>query len=100
VLDHDEQVVPAEEDGVDVGEVDREDRVGLCRQELSPGTVARSGPTVAGLDRCQRCSRSFSGRGGDPVAEPDELALDASIAPGRILAGHPQHQRPERLRNG
>jgi hypothetical protein len=37
MLDHDEQVEPAEEDGVDVGEVDREDRVGLCRQELSPG---------------------------------------------------------------
>jgi hypothetical protein len=37
VLDHHQDVEPAEEDGVDVGEVDREDRVGLCRQELSPG---------------------------------------------------------------
>ena len=37
VLDHDEDVEAAEEDGVDVGEVDREDGVGLCRQELSSG---------------------------------------------------------------
>jgi hypothetical protein len=37
VLDHDENVEAAEEDGVDVGEVDREDGVGLCRQELSSG---------------------------------------------------------------
>jgi len=29
VLDHDEQVEAAEEDGVDVGEIDREYRVGL-----------------------------------------------------------------------
>jgi hypothetical protein len=37
VLDHDEQVEAAEEDGVDVGEVDREDRVGLRGDDLSPG---------------------------------------------------------------
>ena len=41
VLDHDEHVEAAEEDGVDVGEVDREDRVGLRGEELSPG---RAGP--------------------------------------------------------
>jgi hypothetical protein len=33
VLDHDEDVESAQEDGVDVGEVDREDRVGLRGQE-------------------------------------------------------------------
>jgi hypothetical protein len=26
------------------------------------------------------------------MAEPDQLALDASVAPGGVLAGHPQHQ--------
>ena len=40
------------------------------------------------------------GGGGDPVAESDELALDASVAPGGILSGHPQHQGPDRLRGG
>ena len=34
------------------------------------------------------------------VAESDELALDASVAPGRVLAGHPQYQGPDRLRGG
>jgi hypothetical protein len=36
VLDDDQDVDPAEEDGVDVGEVDGEDRVGLGGQELLP----------------------------------------------------------------
>jgi hypothetical protein len=42
VLDHDEDVEAAQEDGVDVGEVDREDRVGLRGEKLSPG---RAGPS-------------------------------------------------------
>ena len=54
VLDHDEDVEAAEEDGVDVGEVDREDRVGLRCQELSPGRPW----TAAGRGRCPRPSRS------------------------------------------
>ena len=37
VLDYYEDVEPAQEDGVDVGEVDREDPVSLRGQELSPG---------------------------------------------------------------
>jgi len=47
VLDHDEDVEAAEEDGVDVGEVDREDRVSLRGQELSPGWA---GPLGSGVD--------------------------------------------------
>jgi hypothetical protein len=47
VLDHDDEIEQAEEDGVDVGEVDREDRVGLRGEELSPG---RSGPLRGGVD--------------------------------------------------
>ena len=47
VLDHDQDVEAAQEDGVDVGEVDREDRVGLRGQELSPG---RPGPSGRGIE--------------------------------------------------
>ena len=36
VLDHHEHVEAAQEDGVVVGEVDGEDRVGLRGQELAP----------------------------------------------------------------
>jgi hypothetical protein len=37
MLDHDQHVETAQEDRVDVGEVDREDRVGLRGEELTPG---------------------------------------------------------------
>ena len=47
VLDYHEDVEPAEEDGVDVSEVDGEDRVGLCGQELSPG---RAGSVRGGVE--------------------------------------------------
>src|SRR6185312_5646283 len=47
VLDHDEDVEAAQAHGVDVGEVDGEDRVGLRGQELSPG---RSGPSGRGIE--------------------------------------------------
>ena len=47
VLDHDQDVKAAQEDGVDVGEVDGEDRVGLRGEELSPGG---SGPLRGGVD--------------------------------------------------
>jgi hypothetical protein len=43
VLDHDQDVEAAQEDGVDVGKVDSEDRVGLCGQELSPVGPDRRG---------------------------------------------------------
>jgi hypothetical protein len=37
------------------------------------------------------------GRGGDSVAEPDELTRDAAVAPGAVLSRHPRHQGPDRL---
>jgi hypothetical protein len=88
VLDHDEDVEAAQEDGVDVGEVDGEDRVGLRGEELSP---CRSGPSrgrieTGGLEDLP------DGGGGDRVPESDELALNASVTPGWILLGHLEHQ--------
>ncbi|WP_147256491.1 hypothetical protein [Pseudonocardia hierapolitana] len=62
---------------VDVGEVDREDRLGLRGEELSPG---RSGPSRCGVDAIGLEDLSHCRRG-DRVAEPDELAVDASVAP-------------------
>ena len=51
VVDHHENVEAAQEDGVDVGEVDREDRVGLRSEELSLGRSrpSRAGSTPAAL---------------------------------------------------
>jgi hypothetical protein len=49
VLNHHEDVEAAQEDGVDVGEVDRDDGVGLRRQELLPG---RPGPSWSRVEAC------------------------------------------------
>jgi hypothetical protein len=43
VLDDDQHVEAAEEDGVDRGEVDGEDAVGLRGQELLPGRPGAAG---------------------------------------------------------
>jgi hypothetical protein len=46
VLDNNENVEAAQEDRIDVGEVDREDRVGLRRQELPPGRSRAAGSRI------------------------------------------------------
>jgi hypothetical protein len=46
MLDHHQDVEAAQEDGVDVGEIDREDRVGLRGQELPPGRTGPSGRRI------------------------------------------------------
>jgi hypothetical protein len=84
VLDHHQEVEAAEEDGVDVGEVDREDRVSLCVEELSPG---RSGAQGSGVD-AGVLQDLPDGGAGDVVAESDERAVEAAVAPGRILFRH------------
>jgi hypothetical protein len=92
VLDHEEDVEAAQEDGVDVGEVDGEDGVGLGGQELAPG---RPGP---------------SGRGIEPAFFRIFQTVEAATAwpsptnspwmrlqPHRGFSrGHPQHQGPDR----
>ena len=88
VLDHEQDVEAAQEDGVDVGEVDGEDRVGLAGEELAPG---RSGPArsridAGALEDLPHCRR------GDRVAEADEFAVDSAVAPPWVLPRHPQHQ--------
>jgi hypothetical protein len=84
VLDHHEDVEAGQEDGVDVGEVDREDRVGLCGEELLP---ARAGASWGGVESGGLEDRPEGG-GGDRMAEADQFALDPSVAPAGILPGH------------
>ena len=63
------------------------------------GTAARSAETVGRME-----SRALQdlpdGRGGHDMAESDQLTLDPSVAPSGILAGHPQHQGPDRRCGG
>ena len=96
VLDHDEDIEAAQEDGVDVGEIYREDRMGLRGQELLPG---RPGPSWRGIESGV-LEDLPDGRGGHGMAESDQLPLNPSVAPPGILAGHPQHEGPDRRCRG
>jgi hypothetical protein len=78
VLDHSQDVEAAEEDGVDVGEVDRKDLVGLRGEQPSAG---RSGPYRRRFDAGGR--QDFpDGGGGDRVAESEKFTVDSPVAPG------------------
>jgi hypothetical protein len=70
VLDHDQNVEAAQEDGVDVGEVDREDRVSLGEEEPAPG---RPGSSRRWIEARALQDRP-DGRGGYGVAESEQLA--------------------------
>ena len=88
VLDDEERVQPAQGDGVEVEQVAGQDRVRLRAQELAPG---RSGATRCGID--PGCVEDRPDRGGaDLVAEAGELAVDAPVAPGRVLGGQADDQ--------
>ena len=86
---HDEQdVEPAQGDGVEGEEVGGQQSGGLSAQEGPPSGV------------CSAWCRAEPGGGQDPadrarahaVSEPGEFALDAAVSPGRILLGQAQHQ--------
>jgi len=55
-----------------------------CRQ-LCPTRRVDTGPAEDQPDRAGR----------QPVAEPDQFAMNSSGAPAGILRGHPQHQLPD-----
>src|SRR5215213_3569597 len=59
----------------------------------SPPKVGNSAPPVHRVAEPGRRATSL-------VVFPDELTVDASVAPGRVLVGHPQYQGPDRLRGG
>jgi len=90
-FDEEQHVDPLQQHGVDGEEVTGQDRLGLCGEELLPGRPASAWrwvhPGVVG-DLPNRAGR-------DPVAEPGQVALDPSVAPGRVLCRQPQHQQAD-----
>src|ERR1017187_6753544 len=92
VLDDEQHIEPAEEDGVDVEEIDRGDCPGLGRQELFPAgrRALRCGVDAGCLEDLP------DGGGRDLVAEAGQLAKDPPVAPGRVVAGHLQCEPTDR----
>ena len=80
VLDDNQRVDAAEEDGVHVDEVDGDDAAGLGGEELLPGrSTARSwSRTVASKDPADRARR-------DADPKPAKLALNANTSPAAVL---------------
>ncbi len=90
-LNEDHHVKRLEQDGVDGKEVTGQDRPRVSAQELRPGwtLTARSWRDVmSAQDTADGCGR-------DPVAELQQLALDAAIAPAWVLPAQANDQLPQ-----
>jgi hypothetical protein len=82
VLDDEQDMHPAQQHGVDVEEVRRQDRRGLRLQERRPG---EPGPRRGGVDaRVLEDPPDCRGRGRELIAQAGQLAVDAPVAPGRL----------------
>ncbi len=95
VLDEEQHVQALQEYGIDVEEVDRQDRLRLGVRERPPGLP---GPSGRGVNACvfedlPHCRR------GQPAPEPGQLTVDAPVSPARVVPGHLQYQHPYRLRS-
>jgi hypothetical protein len=90
-LQHEQHVQPLQKHGVDREEVHRQHALGLCPEELPPGQrrpLGRrfdAGPVEDGP----------YGAGPELVAQPGQLTVDATVAPGRVLPSQPHYQRPK-----
>jgi hypothetical protein len=92
VLDCDQRVDPGDKHGAHVHEIHGQDGLGLRGEELAPG---RTRPARRGIDTGVMQDLPH-GRGGDPMAEPDQLALHPPMSPRGVLVCHPHHQLLDR----
>jgi hypothetical protein len=90
-LNHEQDVETLQEHGVHGEEVHRQHTGGLGTQELPP----RYSRPLGRRSNAGAPQDGPHGAGPDTVAEPAQLAVDTTIAPGRVLPGQPQHQRAE-----
>jgi hypothetical protein len=94
VLDKEQHVQAAQEYGVDVEEVRGQDRLCLGSQESPPsltGSLRRRVDARVLEDLPHRRRRQL-------VAQTGQFAMDAPVAPARVVPRHLQHQRTDRLR--
>mgnify|MGYP000993723073 CR=1 FL=1 len=83
-LDEEQDVEALEGGGVDTAEVGDDHGSGLGADELRPGGP---GPVGGGVDAGVAEDLPHA-RGGDLVAQAGQFAVDAPVAPRRVLAGH------------
>ncbi len=81
VLDEEQYVQAAQEDGIDVEEVDGEDRLGLGLQERPPGLPGPPGRRINArvLENPPHCRRR------ERAAQAGQLAVDAPVSPTREM---------------
>ena len=83
-LNHEEHVDPLQRDrAVDVEEIAGQRRRGLGAEKLSPGRAVCSD---GGRRYSERLEDPADRGGADPAADLQQFALDALIAPGRVLS--------------
>jgi len=89
-FDHEQDVEPVQERGVDTREVGGNDRLRLGADELRPG---RSGAVATRVDACGAQDLPH-GRRSNSATETVDFAVDPAVAPRRVLPGqtedHPQ----------
>ena len=94
-LDEEEDGEPGQPDRVDGEEVGGQDLVGMLANELAPGALA-----AAGSGREALATEDLAdGEVRAAVAEAKEFALDAAVAPARVLAGEAKDELVEFGRN-
>jgi hypothetical protein len=87
-LHHEQHIQPAQGDRLDAEEVGGQQPGGLRTQERPPARAAAAGrrpDSGTGQDPAD-------GAGADPVAKPQQFALDPTMPPQRVLPSQPEHQ--------
>jgi hypothetical protein len=94
-LHHEQDVEPAQADGVEVEEIGGQQASRLGAKEGTPVGVRSSG---CGAD-AGGCEDAADGARTDVVAKPGEFALDAAMSPARVFPRRPDDQRPKFIIN-
>ncbi len=76
-LDDEEDIEPSEPDGIDAEEVGGQHLIGVLADELAPGALAAAWSGLYAMTP----EHSADGQVGALVAELEQLALDATVAP-------------------
>jgi hypothetical protein len=91
-FDHEQDIEAAQADGVEMKEVGGEQACGLVSQEAAPVRVDSSWCRADPVGGDDASDRAFP----DAVAEPGQFALDAAMAPSRVLLSEANNQLAQR----